>query len=224
MFAHKFARLKKIAQISNMNTAITCLVLFQLCCCVFGQQWVATENSTIFRIVDTGYELRDRNDATAFCENIGTSLAIIRNQHENEVLRTSTNAYWIGLSRTANSDDFGWIDGTEATFKPNDIAITNRDTEGFVTFDNGQWSEDILGVIIGVEVPTQFICSKEDECNTSPCQNDGTCSLDADSETGTFECACTPQFTGSTCADGHVAGQVLESPTLDSPTEDEEPA
>ena len=149
-----------------MNTAITCLVLFQLCCCVFGQQWVTTGNSSVFRIVDTVGDLRDRNGAIAFCENMGASLAIIRNQHENEALRYSTNdgyAYGVGLSRAANSDDFVWIDGTEATFKPNDIAITNRDTEGFVTFDNGQWSEDVLGVIIGVDVPTQFICSKDDK-------------------------------------------------------------
>ena len=94
-----------------------------------------------------------------------------------------------------------WIDGTEATFKPNDIEVKSRESEGFVNFVNGQWSEDILGHIIGVDIPTQFICSKEDECNTNPCQNNGICLLDADSETGTFKCACTPQFTGTTCAD-----------------------
>ena len=76
-----------------MNTLSLCLVLFQLCCCVFGQQWVATGDGSVFRIVDTNGDLRDRNDAFAFCKNIGASLAIIRNQHENEVLRNSTNEY-----------------------------------------------------------------------------------------------------------------------------------
>ena len=97
-----------------MNTAITCLVLFQLLLC-FGQQWVATGNGSVFRIVDTTGDLRDRNGAIEFCENIGASLAIIRSQHEIEVLRNSTNdgyAYWISLSRAVNSDDFVWIDWT----------------------------------------------------------------------------------------------------------------
>ena len=148
-----------------MNTAITCLVLFQLLLC-FGQQWVATGNGSVFRIVDTTGDLRDRNGAIEFCENIGASLAIIRNQHEIEVLRNSTNdgyAYWISLSRAVNSDDFVWIDWTEASFKPNNISITDRESERFLNFANGQWSEDIFGYIIGVYVSTQFICSKEDE-------------------------------------------------------------
>ena len=69
-------------------------------------RWVSPGNGSVFRIIDASGEKRTRDNAKAFCEGIGANLAIIKTQHENDVLHASTEDirfHWIGLTRAANS-------------------------------------------------------------------------------------------------------------------------
>ncbi|XP_066279325.1 uncharacterized protein [Branchiostoma lanceolatum] len=123
-------------------------------------------------------------EARALCEAEDAKLAMPKDQAAHDLIVKYRNQFhtkinlWIGLNDMNVEGDFVWEDGTPLgnlsrwlPEQPNNVhglqhcAVLTPETNKHPN----QWRDDACSSTWGA------ICEKENECNSNPCQNSGTC-------------------------------------------------